>query len=107
MCAQHHRRARRNVSDVVDEDHTKRAEMLDNEAIMDDFVVTEDGRLKDPSHPVERFNGLFDAGAKSPRCREYDVFNLHGKQPSDERFSIVLWVPYHDFSLQGRSFYHH
>ncbi len=80
--AQHHRSAVGHVRDVVDKDHAERFEVLDHELVVDDFVVAVHRRLKDSRHPVERLDGLFHAGAKSPGGREHDLVHIHPHEPN-------------------------
>ena len=61
--------------DVVDEDHALAAELLDDEAVVDDLVVAVDGRLEDADHPGERLDRHLDAGAEAPRLGEQDVLD--------------------------------
>src|SRR6202034_4696400 len=51
--------------------------VIDDKLIVNDLVIAVDGRLKDARHPVERFNGLFDAGTKAPRSGEHNLVNRH------------------------------
>ena len=75
--AQHHRETLGHVSDVVDEYDAQRAEVLDDETIVDDLVIAVDRWFEDPGHPVQRLDGLFYPGAEAPRRRQHYGVNFH------------------------------
>ena len=61
---------RRDVVDVVDEDHAQVLEPLDDEPVVDDLVVAVDGRLEEPHHPRQRLDRHLDPGTEAPRLGE-------------------------------------
>ena len=77
---EHERRARRDVVDVVDEDHAEAAEPVDHEAVVDDLVVAVDGRLEDPDHPRERLDRHLDPGTEAARLGEQHAFDGHSER---------------------------
>ncbi len=68
----HQRRARRHIIDVVDEDHALLAEPLDDEAVVDDFVVAVHGRIERAHHPRQRLDRHLDAGTEPARLGQQD-----------------------------------
>ena len=82
MGTQHHRCARRDDVDVVNEDDAERLKVVDHKLIVNDFVVAVHGRFENSRHPIERLDGFFDTRAETSRGSEHDSVNFHTLKPS-------------------------
>ena len=74
--AEHERRPFGHLGHVVDEDHALLAEAVHDMPVVHDLVVAVHGRLEDPDHPGQGFDGLLDPGAEAPRLGQHH--SLHG-----------------------------
>ena len=75
---EHERRTRRDVVDVVHEDHARaRSKRSTIEPVVDDLVVAVHGCGEDPHHPRERLDRHLDTGAEAPWLGEQDLANGH------------------------------
>ena len=88
---EHEGRERRDLVDVVDEDDALTAELLDDEAVVDDLVVAVDGRLEDPNHPRQGLDGHLHAGAEAPRLGEQDAVD-----PARRSFERLISSRHHN-----------
>ena len=79
MGAEHERRPRGHVVDVVDEDHPLGAESVHHVPVVHDLVVAVDGRLEDTHHPGQRLDGLLHPGTEAPGLGQEDPLHVgHG-----------------------------
>ena len=76
MRAEHDRAAGRNVVELVDEHRALRAQVVDDEFVVDDFVANVDRRAELRQRLLDDRDGAVDAGAKAAGIGENDV---HGQ----------------------------
>ncbi len=72
-----------NAVDVVDENDSELLEPLDDEFVVDDFVIAEDRSRVASDHPGKGLDCHLDAGTKSARSSEQHAVDVH--PPNDTR----------------------
>jgi hypothetical protein len=77
---QHDRSTWRNVSDVVDEDHTLLDESIDDDLVVDDLVVAVHRWLEGAHHPRQRLDGHLHTCAEPTWLGQQDPIDIHGRR---------------------------
>ena len=73
---QHHRTARGQLRDVVDEDHAEVLEAAHHALVVDDLVVAVDGRVEGAHHPRQCLDRHLHAGAEAARLGQQHPFHV-------------------------------